>query len=357
MHANFGLTVPSLLHLQCLQFCDSFIMPVELAMPLFLSNEEFQSRKASKYTQPLRPCLHSSSVPSLTFHPPLQQSELKGVNEPLKAQGKTKKHVSFADNKGLALTMVKIFSEFDDPIDVPFSIQALFTSALAVCKDENKLVLDFTQPSADYLRFRQRIEEEFVCLENCMLKDRALAGTIKVKNLSFEKSVKVRVTFDTWNNYVDIDCQYVKDTYVGSDRDTFSFEVDLPEHMPPHERIEFAVFYEVNSVTYWDSNSGQNYRIVHSSLKKYSNFLSSGHQRYGNNDWDFHLDEYGSPRCTHGIFAEWPSYAGYEDLGPYYWMLWEKKKKKCLVHLHNKPSQHKVMCHCRCPIKLSRVFF
>ncbi|XP_072518185.1 protein phosphatase 1 regulatory subunit 3B [Salminus brasiliensis] len=293
-------------------------MPVELAMPLFLTNEEFQNRKASKYKRPLRPCLHQSSVPPLNFHSPVQQSDRSGVNESLKEHSKAKKQVSFADNKGLALTVVKIFSEFDDPIDVPLSIQELFASTLCIAEEENKLVLDFAQPSAEYLRFRQRLEEDLVCLENCMLKDRAVAGTVKVKNVSFEKSVKVRITFNTWKSHTDIDCQYVKDTYIGSDRDTFSFEVDLPEQMPPHERIEFAVFYVVNGVTYWDSNRGENYRIIHSSLKKSSSDLSTAHQRYGVSDWDIHFDRYGSPRCSHGIFAEWPSYAGYEDLGPYY---------------------------------------
>ncbi|XP_066501926.1 protein phosphatase 1 regulatory subunit 3B [Hoplias malabaricus] len=293
-------------------------MPVELAMPIFLSNEEFQNRKTSKYQRPLRPCLHPSSVPQLSFHSALQQSELNGMSRSLKVHSKVKKQVSFADHKGLALTMVKIFSEFDDPIDVPLTIQELFSSALSVSKEEEKLVLDFPQPSADYLQFRQRIEEDFVCLENCMLKDRSVAGTVKVKNLSFEKSVKVRITFDTWKSYKDVDCEYIKDTYVGSDRDTFSFEVDLPEQMPPHERIEFAIFYEVNGVTYWDSNKAQNYKIIHPLLKKDSNDLSSIQQHCGVSDWDVHFDRFGSPRCSHGIFAEWRSYAGCEDLGPYY---------------------------------------
>ncbi|KAL7844020.1 hypothetical protein SRHO_G00225590 [Serrasalmus rhombeus] len=317
--AETGQSSPSQpLHMRACGSCDRFIMPVELAMPVFLSNEEFQNRKTSKYKRSLRPCLLSRSVPSLNFHSPLQTSELNEVNVSLKAHGKAKKQVSFADHKGLALTMVKIFSEFDDPVDVPLSVRQLFPSTLMVSEDENMLMLDFTQPSADYLRFRQRIEEDFVCLENCMLKDRAMAGTVKVKNLSFEKSVKVRLTFDTWKNYTDVDCQYVRDTYTGTDRDTFSFEVDLPEQVPPHERVEFAVFYVVNGVTYWDSNKGKNYRIIHSSLKKSSNDLSTGHQHYGISDCDVHFDRYGSPRCSHGIFAEWPSYAGYEDLGPYY---------------------------------------
>ncbi|XP_076836485.1 protein phosphatase 1 regulatory subunit 3B isoform X2 [Brachyhypopomus gauderio] len=293
-------------------------MPVELAMPLLMPNGDFQNRKIQKFKRRLRPCLHLRQASLSSFNSSLQWSEPDGANQPPGVCDKTKKRVSFADHKGLELTTVKIFSEFDDPIDVPLSIQELFTSVLTVSEEESQLVLDFAQPSADYLRFRQRLEENFVSLEHCMLRERAVVGTIKVKNISFEKSVKVRVTFDTWKSYTDVDCQYVNDTYSGSDWDTFSLEVDLPENTRPHERVEFAVCYMVNGVTYWDNNLGHNYRIVHSALKKGSDDLCGGHRLYGNNDWDVYFDRYGSPRCSHGIFPEWPSYAGYEDLGPYY---------------------------------------
>ncbi|XP_026884293.2 protein phosphatase 1 regulatory subunit 3B [Electrophorus electricus] len=292
-------------------------MPVELAMPLLLPNDDFQNRKISKFKRPLRPCLHLRQIQP-GFNSPLQQSEWNGASQPSGVHGKAKKRVSFADHKGLDLTMVKIFSEFDDPIAVPLSIQEHFTSVLTVSEEESELVLNFAQPSADYLQFRQRLEENFVSLEHCTLKDRAVVGTVKVKNLSFEKSVKVRATFDTWKTCTDVDCHYVNDTYSGSEWDTFSLEVDLPEQMRPHERVEFAVFYVVNGLTYWDNNLGQNYRIIHSALKKSSNDLSVGYRHYGTSDWDVYFDRYGSPRCSHGIFPEWPSYAGYEDLGPYY---------------------------------------
>ncbi|XP_030623061.1 protein phosphatase 1 regulatory subunit 3B [Chanos chanos] len=287
-------------------------MPLELAMPLFLPNEDFRNRKTPKFKGPLRPCLLKQLLPE-------ELPEVNEVSAPASANGKAKKQVTFADHKGLALTMVKMYSEFDDLIDIPLNIQELFKSSLTLLEEESKLTLNFAQPSADYLLFRQRLESDKVCLEHCMLKDKAMTGTVKVKNLSFEKSVKVRVTFDTWKSYTDVECQYVKDTYMGSDRDTFSFEVNLPEQVPPHERIEFAVCYEANGVTHWDSNQGQNYRIIHSALKTcLQSDHSVGSQRNSSGDWGIHLDRYGSPRCSHGIFPEWPSYTAYEDIGPYY---------------------------------------
>lgn len=293
-------------------------MPIELAMPLYLSNEEFLNPRASKYSRPLRPCLHQCQSNKLSFSSSREQSELNGISTPLTKPSRGKKHVSFADHKGLALTMVKIFSEFDDPIEIPSRIEQFLSPSLTLSERKDKLTLDFDQPSADYLKFRQRIENDHVCLEHCMLKEKSIAGMVKVKNLSFEKSVKLRITFDTWKSHTDINCQYVKDTYTGTNRDTFSFEASLPDQVPPHEHIEFAICYEVNGVTFWDNNQGQNYRIIQSALKKSSNNTSDGHQRYGVSDWDVHFDRFGSPRCSQGIFPSWPSYAGYEDIGPYY---------------------------------------
>ncbi len=165
-------------------------MPIELAMPIYLTNEEFLNLRVSKYSRPLRPCLHRCQSTKLSFGSPREQPESNGSSAPLTIPGRAKKQVSFADHKGLTLTMVKVFSEFDDPIDIPTNIVQFFTSSVTLPEGKDKLTLDFDQPSADYLKFRQRIENDHLCLEHCMLKEKSIAGTVKVKNLSFEKSVK-----------------------------------------------------------------------------------------------------------------------------------------------------------------------
>ncbi|XP_015195652.1 protein phosphatase 1 regulatory subunit 3B isoform X1 [Lepisosteus oculatus] len=286
-------------------------IPLELAMPLYLTRDDFRYKRIPKLGKPLRSCVHRTSILKVKPQDFSNHSEEKS---------KAKKQVSFADHKGFALTMVKIFSEFDDHIDIPLNIQELIDTVVNMSMEEDHLILDFAQPSSDYLAFRQRLEVDCVCLENCMLKEKSLVGTVKVKNLSFEKSVKMRVTFDTWKSFRDVECQYVKDTYTGSDKDTFSFEINLPSKIPPHERIEFAVLYECCGQTFWDSNQGQNYKVVRSVLKSSSQNGDKGGFQSSSaiEDLGIHCDLYGSPRCAHGIFPEWPSYAGYEKIGPYY---------------------------------------
>lgn len=284
-------------------------MPIDMPLPLYLSKEEFVYRTSPRTHKPaLNSCLR------------LQHSHSVEQTEDGRSSGrdsrKAQKQVTFADGRGLPLTRVKIFSEFDDPIDIPLNIQEMLSSALRLTAQEDTLVLDFTQPSSDYLSFRQSLDRNFVCLEHCVLKDKALAGTVKVKNVSFEKSVKLRVTFDGWRSHTDADCVYMKDTYPSSYSDTFSFQVSLPDEPRPREGVEFAVCYQVDGRAYWDNNRGDNYRIVWSSMKRSRQDACSRHT--DSFDLGIHFDRYGSPTCSHGIFPDWPSYAGYENSGPYY---------------------------------------
>nr|XP_020668645.1 protein phosphatase 1 regulatory subunit 3B isoform X1 [Pogona vitticeps] len=302
-------------NLWCPGILDSFphkpTMAVDVAMQLYLRTpplrrENFACKIAPKPKKPLRPCIHLNSSS--------ERNEL-GTEVKTLQRNREKKRVSFADSRGFALTMVKVFSEFDDPLDIPFNITELIDSIVGLTAVErDDFVLDFVQPSSDYLDFRNRLQAEYVCLENCTLKDKAIMGTVKVRNLAFEKAVKIRMTFDTWKTFTDYPCQYVKDTYAGSDKDTFSFNISLPERIQPHERLEFAVCYECDGKAYWDSNKGLNYRIVRSELKSAQGLP----QPHGESDFGIAFDQFGSPRCSYGLFPEWPSYSGYEKHGPYY---------------------------------------
>ena len=73
-----------------------------------LRRERFAFQIAPKPSKPLRPCIQLSG-----------KNEASGTVAPTVQEKKVKKRVSFADNQGLALTMVKVFSEFDDPLDIP----------------------------------------------------------------------------------------------------------------------------------------------------------------------------------------------------------------------------------------------
>ncbi|XP_064600674.1 protein phosphatase 1 regulatory subunit 3B-like [Liolophura sinensis] len=187
------------------------------------------------------------------------------------ADGKRKKRVSFADHKGHALATVRIMTE---PSDVPPKIRPEILSALtkgasAGVTDKSPLSLNFTQPASDYALFRDRLEKDCVSLENVILKDYSLMGTIKVKNISFDKSVFVRVTFDSWDTFTDLPAVYAANTSEaqGKAYDTFTFEIHVPTNYDRTKKIMFAVCFISDSKEYWDSNHGQNYEVISDQCK------------------------------------------------------------------------------------------
>lgn len=254
----------------------------------------------SDIEQPLRSCLRildkpkemvssyqSYTIPNDTnddviFHqtpPPLRtkdkrssSSSSSSVAEKLDILKPNKKKVSFADSKGLKLHTIRVM---DGPSDSPplLSIN-LFKDVIQDERAEPNhpyhYVPDFDQPASDYLDFRDRLEKNNVCLENVMIKDNlTIMGTAKVRNIAFEKSVKIRVTFDKWKTYRDIPAVYVFPATHGEEQgastsdkyDTFSFQFDLPPNLGGRA-AHFCVCFVCNGKTFWDNNKNINYRII-----------------------------------------------------------------------------------------------
>ncbi|XP_054853213.1 protein phosphatase 1 regulatory subunit 3C-B-like [Eublepharis macularius] len=203
--------------------------------------------------QPLRSCLNNKLCVE-----PERQEGAKGC------RGKKKKKVVFADMKGFSLTAVRIFSKIEEDLcDLHHALANLtsFRNKYRGSRLEmRKYVLDFSQPSADYSAFRSRLQSSFVSLESCLIQEKSLSGTIKVRNIHYEKKVYIRITFDSWKTFQDICCQYMHNTYGFTDMDAFSFEVALPKTTPSGS-VEFCISFQCGPKVYWDNNQGKNYRI------------------------------------------------------------------------------------------------
>lgn len=180
-------------------------------------------------------------------------------------ESRLRKKVIFADDEGLSLTEVRVMSE---PSNVPpyWSVKFLeqITQGLVSPHPADQWAVDFKQPASDYLSFRQKIERDYVCLENVIVKDdeSLIVGTVKVKNTNFEKEVIVRVTWDDWKTQQDVFCSYAR-TYGPTAAyvifDTFSFKITLP---PTSKRLEFCICYRTAGKEYWDNNETKNYTIT-----------------------------------------------------------------------------------------------
>lgn len=158
----------------------------------------------------------------------------------------------------------------------------------------------FPQPASNYLDFRRRLDVDNVSLENVIVKpaDRWIVGTVKVRNLSYDKDVFVRCTRDKWATHQDTVCAYVQNNAmvtaaascsphhhgqgsgcnghghghghghgnnngnnnggVAAIYDTFSFRLPLPRDAAA---MEFAVCYKSPEFECWDNNDGRNYAL------------------------------------------------------------------------------------------------
>lgn len=308
------------------------VMPMDVAMRFYISHspppplrgflssyEELQrtrkqrARKASgekSIYKPLRPCLSSQKPPK---------------NEGCWAKA-NKKRVVFADMKGMSLTAIHVFSNFDDDFyqrndELQFDLSDLEAATLDIkITTRQPIVLDFKQPSIDYLDFRNRLLQNSVCLESCTVLERSLSGTIKVRNIGFEKSVQIRITYDSWVSYSDVECSYMNNVYSCQDTDTFTFMVELPAHMQPHNRVEFCICYKTQGQSFWDNNDGNNYGLKHVGLggedlsaPKAPIFESkTGKLPEGE------FDQFGSPRMSSGMFPGWQSWGQTNSSVPYW---------------------------------------
>ncbi|XP_074855643.1 protein phosphatase 1 regulatory subunit 3C [Carettochelys insculpta] len=304
----------------------SSIMPVDVAMRICLAHSpplkrilsplDNYQRKNFNRLKPLRPCLNVK-----------RDSECRNNNDWNHSPSRAKKRVVFADSKGLSLTAIHVFSEIQEhPVwDLQFDLLDLedVTAGLKLHEERN-LILGFPQPSADYLDFRNHLQKNLVCLENCTLQERAVAGTVKVKNMSYEKKVQVRITFDTWKTYTDVDCVYMNNVYGDSDSDTFSFAIELPPAIPAQEKIEFCISYQSGKHIFWDNNEGQNYKIVRAEWKPdgvQAPVSAKGDctvHKIPRMTHETECEHLGSPRMSNGLFPEWQSRGRIENSAPYW---------------------------------------
>lgn len=183
------------------------------------------------------------------------------------------KHVVFADSQGLSLTAVRVFSDEEEPSDLDLlpslgGFESMtedgYSCTVSTCCPGTQLKLGFPQPSADFQAFRAKLAESMVILENCTISEQALQGTVRVRNISFRKDVRVRITFDSWQSYKDVPCTYLQKRFGGPQTDIFEFDIVIPKVLDAKRKIEFCLFYLPggHSEPFWDNNNGQNYSIT-----------------------------------------------------------------------------------------------
>ncbi|XP_046872005.1 protein phosphatase 1 regulatory subunit 3C-B-like [Hypomesus transpacificus] len=206
----------------------------------------------------LRPCIRKFSSPTSAM--------FRGEHGHYREQSK-KKRVVFADSKGMSLTAVRVLFEIEErPRMIPLpslrELGAMTNGTVSTCRQGPQWRLDFQLPAPDVA---SRLQDVMVLLENCSVSASAIHGTVRVMNVSYEKDVHIRITFNSWRSYLDAPCAFMQQLYSGHDKDIFEFTVAFPKSLDEKDKIEFCFQYLPGGYTtpFWDNNNGKNYILCH----------------------------------------------------------------------------------------------
>ncbi|XP_034735301.1 uncharacterized protein ppp1r3ab isoform X2 [Etheostoma cragini] len=167
------------------------------------------------------------------------------------------RRVSFADAKGLSLVHVKEFDTWDVP-KLP-----LCDSSEGKGRDAEEYFLSpltFSLPLSNKELF-VKVREQKLELEAIELLPGTtiLKGVIRVLNISFDKTVYVRTTLDSWSSHFDLLAEYMPGSS-DSLMDGFSFKLTLvPPFGEQGVRVDFCLRYETPVGTFWANNNESNY--------------------------------------------------------------------------------------------------
>ncbi|XP_056322667.1 protein phosphatase 1 regulatory subunit 3C-B [Danio aesculapii] len=231
-----------------------YVMPVDLSM--YAQIASFAPRSSTDRHR-LSPVSPTSSLSSSSSGGSLS-SYSSGTSTLRK-----KKQVVFADSIGLNLVSIRIFTA--DPSEMETEDAArpeeLVKPRTPMQNMRSRVKLGFPQPVPD----NASLKRNFVQLESWRVKERVLSGTVRVFNIMLDKTVFVRITYDSWRSHRDIPCTYVREPYLSFQTALFAFKEYLPSDLDPKELLEFFVVFCVCpgdvKKQYVDNNEGKNFKI------------------------------------------------------------------------------------------------
>lgn len=181
-----------------------------------------------------------------------------------------RKSVHFADTKGLALvstcfftkekTWLETVTEQDHFGRIRTAFRKLRQAKHRPGNEKGTRLLNYKSP-IPMRQFEENILKNNVCLEKTYCNRNGVYGRIQVKNIAFEKDIKVRYTLNSWATFEDRKAKYIPGASIGNN-DTFFFHIPASVSSS-QQKMEFAISYKVSDETYWDNNFGDNYRLLY----------------------------------------------------------------------------------------------
>lgn len=89
----------------------------------------------------------------------------------------------------------------------------------------------------------------------------ALVGLIMAKNITFEKRLSIKLTFNNWESSVIMNNITYCKSFQSINFDQFTFVIPL-ENLPRTVKVQFVIRYDVAGNSYWDNNNAKNYNLT-----------------------------------------------------------------------------------------------
>ncbi|CCH41873.1 hypothetical protein BN7_1412 [Wickerhamomyces ciferrii] len=151
--------------------------------------------------------------------------------------------------------------------------------------DDYLLNWDLDLINFEKIKYNEKIhiEKSSIFLERISIDEEndCILGVIAVKNLSFEKKIHIRYTFDHWKTVIEIESFYIENESIPkvlkrSNYDRFKFKIPLINFKFMSEskiKVFFCIRYRykqinLNEVEIWDNNNYKNYEIELTKHKK-----------------------------------------------------------------------------------------
>ncbi|RCH97942.1 protein phosphatase 1, regulatory subunit [Rhizopus azygosporus] len=143
-----------------------------------------------------------------------------------------------------------------------------------------------------------------------------MEGRCRALNISYQKTISVRYTFDLWSTYhetVSVFKESIASTSNTWDRFTFTIPIQASNQV---QTVYFALRYTVDGQEYWDNNNGLNYQIIitppplplHEKEKEQQQKIKKLSKRY-----DFSHSYYSPPPSPPITPTDLPLYTPFQD--------------------------------------------
>ena len=148
-------------------------------------------------------------------------------------------------------------SSLDDKYDIYAATSGLMgrnPECYAVCEAAGNTYID--NNSGKYYTYQNLGAAPLCVLRNhSYMPDDHYDVNVNLKNIAYQKDVRVRYTLDNWKTFKDAPLSYSM-TYTDG---TELWGTQIDTNGADKDGFHFAVSYTVNGQTYWDNNFGQNY--------------------------------------------------------------------------------------------------